>query len=149
MNKSELNYIFLKGLGKPTNVTKLNEAAAIELGAELLGEGIIFFVAVLTLTAEYYRQSKKASAEADAVEKRWSDVERSIRELEYTVERYNAEIRELNRLIYANQSNIKTIRNLWKPSVDENNSKTDNVQPKSDILQNSIQEAVDKITNKN
>lgn len=131
-------------------MTKLNEAAAIELGAELLGEGIIFFVAVLTLTAEYYRQSKKASAEADAVEKRWSDVERSIRELEYTVERYNAEIRELNRLIYANQSNIKTIRNLWKPSTtSENNLKTDTiVETKSDLLQNSIQETVDKITNK-
>jgi len=32
-------------LGRPVSVAKLNENMAIELGAELLGEGIIFTVA--------------------------------------------------------------------------------------------------------
>ena len=37
-------------LGKPREVKKLNEAMAIDLGAELLGEFIIFTVASVTLT---------------------------------------------------------------------------------------------------
>jgi len=32
-------------LGKPVNIPKLNEKMAIELGAELLGEAIIFTIA--------------------------------------------------------------------------------------------------------
>jgi len=32
-------------LGKPVNIPKLNENLAIDLGAELLGEGIIFTIA--------------------------------------------------------------------------------------------------------
>lgn len=36
-------------------VEKLNEKAAIELGAELLGESIIFVVAVVTITLEFTR----------------------------------------------------------------------------------------------
>lgn len=38
-------------LGKPVNIPKLNEALAIELGAELLGEGIIFVIAAGKLKA--------------------------------------------------------------------------------------------------
>lgn len=32
-------------LGKPVNIPKLNENMAIELGAELVGEGVIFTIA--------------------------------------------------------------------------------------------------------
>lgn len=86
---------------------KLNESTAIELGAELLGETIIFSVAVLTLALEYYRQSKKASAEAAQLEERWSQVENRIEELEFLTEKQRTEIRELTRLMYANQSKQK------------------------------------------
>ena len=42
----------LMNVGKPREVVKLNEAMAIDLGAELLGEFIIFFVASATLTGK-------------------------------------------------------------------------------------------------
>lgn len=107
-----------KGLGKPSNVNKLNETAAIELGAELLGESIIFIVAVLTLTAEYYRQSKKSAAEAVAIEERWLKLERKVQDLELIVEKHGAEIRSLTRLIHSSDYK-KTDRN----SPEESRSK--------------------------
>jgi len=45
----------LLNLGKPKEFTKLNEKMGIELGAELLGEFIIFGVAAITLFFEYNR----------------------------------------------------------------------------------------------
>ncbi|XP_027201459.2 optic atrophy 3 protein homolog [Dermatophagoides pteronyssinus] len=139
----------LLGLGKPSNVNKLNEAAAIELGAELLGEGIIFMVAVLTIAGEYYRQSKKASAEAAALEERWQRVENKILDLEFLVERHATEIRELNRMIHTNQSSIKRFASTLfsssssKPSKPTDNS--DNNEKNVDIMKSSIDDAVDKI----
>lgn len=46
-------------LGKPTKVAKLNETMAIELGASLLGEVIIFSIAGGCLIFEYNRQATK------------------------------------------------------------------------------------------
>ena len=43
-------------LGKPVNVPPLNEAMAIELGANLLGEAIIFIIGAGVLIFEYARQ---------------------------------------------------------------------------------------------
>ena len=96
-------------------MNKLNETAAIELGAELLGESIIFLVAVLTLSAEYYRQSKNSAAQAQVLEERWNNTERRIQELEFLTEKQRTEIRELTRLIHSNQSSIRSIR-LWSSS---------------------------------
>jgi PREDICTED: similar to ENSANGP00000017479 len=45
----------LLNINKPKQIQKLNEAEAIELGAELLGEFIIFGVAAMTITLEYMR----------------------------------------------------------------------------------------------
>lgn len=42
-------------LGRPTNVPQLNEAMAIELGANLLGEVIIFTIGAGLLIFEYVR----------------------------------------------------------------------------------------------
>lgn len=127
----------------------MNEAAAIELGAELLGEGIIFMVAVLTIAGEYYRQSKKASAEAAALEERWQRVENKILDLEFLVERHATEIRELNRMIHTNQSSIKRFASTLfsssssKPSKPTDNS--DDSEKNVDIVKSSIDDAVDKI----
>lgn len=43
-------------LGKPVNVPQLNEAMAIELGANMLGETIVFSIAAGILYFEYARQ---------------------------------------------------------------------------------------------
>lgn len=134
----------------------MNEAAAIELGAELLGEGIIFMVAVLTIAGEYYRQSKKAASEATALEERWQCVENKIRDLEFIVERHATEIRELNRMIYTNQSSIKQFTSKLffssplqrgKQNDDNNNNDSDSDSNGKipDVMKSSIDDAVDKI----
>ncbi|XP_001602569.1 putative OPA3-like protein CG13603 [Nasonia vitripennis] len=51
--------MYLMNLGKPTKVAKLNEQMAIELGASLMGEVIIFGVAGGCLVLEYNRQAAK------------------------------------------------------------------------------------------
>ena len=43
-------------LGKPVNIPQLNEAMAIELGANMLGETIVFSIAAGILYFEYARQ---------------------------------------------------------------------------------------------
>lgn len=42
-------------LGKPANIPKLNEAMAIELGANLLGECVIYVIGASLLVFEYVR----------------------------------------------------------------------------------------------
>lgn len=42
-------------LGKPANIPKLNEAMAIELGANLLGECVIYVIGAGLLIFEYVR----------------------------------------------------------------------------------------------
>ncbi|XP_011500931.1 PREDICTED: putative OPA3-like protein CG13603 [Ceratosolen solmsi marchali] len=51
--------MYLMNLGKPTKIAKLNEQMAIELGANLVGEVIIFSVAGGCLVLEYNRQVAK------------------------------------------------------------------------------------------
>ncbi|KAJ8672990.1 hypothetical protein QAD02_004251 [Eretmocerus hayati] len=51
--------MYVMNLGKPTKVAKLNEQMAIELGASLMGEVIIFSVAGGCLLFEYNRQAAK------------------------------------------------------------------------------------------
>ena len=56
----EVNFrLRLMGLGKAQSVEKLSDEMAIELGAEMLGEFIIFTVAAGTLLLEYQRSAKK------------------------------------------------------------------------------------------
>lgn len=51
--------MYIMNLGKPTKVAKLNETMAIELGASLMGELIIFGVAGGCVILEYNRQVAK------------------------------------------------------------------------------------------
>ena len=76
-------------LGKPKDVKKLDENAAIDLGADLLGEFIIFGVAAMTLTLEFMRQSRNAAKAAAEQEERWQTVEEKIQTLEQAVEKQN------------------------------------------------------------
>lgn len=61
----------LLNLGKPSAVKPLKEAEAIELGAELLGETLIFSVAAGGIVFEYARQSKNSKIEQDMKEDRY------------------------------------------------------------------------------
>ena len=72
-------------LGKPREVAKLDQNAAIELGADLLGEFIIFTVAAVTLTLEYMRQSRNSAKAAAELEERWNNVETKLKALDETI----------------------------------------------------------------
>lgn len=96
----------LLNLGKPSEVSKLNENMAIELGAELLGEAIIFCVAVFTITAEYVRSSRSEKAKLAATEERFQSLENNVEELKFIVEQQNAEIRHLNRVYFALEEKV-------------------------------------------
>lgn len=100
-------------LGKPAEVPKLNEAMAIELGAELLGEGIIFVVAAACLVAEYIRSSNKEYDKEARRETRFEELEQTVVNLELRLAQQDAKIRELNRMSYGMHTSIG---NLWSRS---------------------------------
>ncbi|KAK8762456.1 hypothetical protein V5799_026278 [Amblyomma americanum] len=85
-------------LGKPTEVPKLNEAMAIELGAELLGEMIIFGSAAATLIAEYLRQARNERQRENAKEEKQLCLECEVKDLRLRVEQQEAQIKHLTRL---------------------------------------------------
>lgn len=76
-------------LGKPKDVKKLDENAAIDLGADLLGEFFIFSIAATTITLEFMRQSRNAAKAAAELEERWDTVEEKIHNLEKAIEKQN------------------------------------------------------------
>jgi uncharacterized coiled-coil protein SlyX len=131
------------GLGKPTQVQKLNEAMAIELGAELLGETIIFLSAVGTIAAEYIRQSRKSAAEALAIEEKWNKVDNRIAELEFIADKQSTQIRELTQVLYAVQSSFNQLINDNKNLVVDRNT-TDS----KGLIGKAIVEVKDKLTGK-
>lgn len=95
-------------LGKPTEVVKLNETMAIELGADLLGEATIFMVAVFTLTAEYVRNSRNEKAKEAAKEERFRNLECDVDELKFVVAEQNAELLHLTRMYNALEDQLKS-----------------------------------------
>uniref|UniRef100_A0A1B6K9T9 OPA3-like protein CG13603 n=1 Tax=Graphocephala atropunctata TaxID=36148 RepID=A0A1B6K9T9_9HEMI len=91
--------MWVMNLGKPVNIPKLNEAMAIELGASLLGEAIIFLIAAGLLLAEYTRQVRKETAKEAARQEEMSNIQYTIQELYFQGERQETQIRELLRSI--------------------------------------------------
>ncbi|XP_066963766.1 optic atrophy 3 protein homolog isoform X5 [Macrobrachium rosenbergii] len=88
-------------------IPRLNEEAAIELGANLLGEGVIFGIAVAILAFEVGRQKekdrKKEEKEADFI----NGLENRINELTFANEELDTKIRELTRAVYATQHQMQ------------------------------------------
>lgn len=65
----------LLNLGSPKEVVKLNEQAAIDLGAELIGDLFMFSIGAAAVIAEYTRQSRKGAEEKNALESRLRQIE--------------------------------------------------------------------------
>ncbi|XP_071962892.1 optic atrophy 3 protein homolog [Antedon mediterranea] len=89
------------GLGNPKNVKPLPEEAAVELGAEMLGEGIVFSVAVGTIVFEYWRQSRKEEQKEDVQTEGIRSLNERVSELEILLEQQDARLREMNRIVVA------------------------------------------------
>lgn len=91
----------LLGLPKTKDVAKLNEETAVELGAEMLGEILVFFVGTGTIYFEYRRQAGKDAEKESVQNDKLEDLSHSVRELTRAVENQDAHIRELERLIHS------------------------------------------------
>ncbi|XP_022244850.1 putative OPA3-like protein CG13603 isoform X2 [Limulus polyphemus] len=135
-------------LGKPSEVPKLNENMAIDLGAELLGEAIIFFIAAASITAEYIRSSLKEKDKAVAKEEQFMNLENEINDLKFTVDKQEVEIRHLTRTYYAlqqKQSEDKQLENKSFSCTSENIVGSDESRG---ILQHAIDHAIESIKGK-
>lgn len=126
-------------LGKPREVQKLNQNAAIELGADLLGEFIIFGAAVVTIVAEYVRQANKSAKEAAELEARWNGVENRIGELEYLVNKQCNDIQELTKQLVVVNSG------LFSKASPHNTGKPETPVTQG-VISKAIEEAKDKFT---
>ncbi|CAO1425689.1 unnamed protein product [Diamesa tonsa] len=91
-------------LGKPTNIPQLTEAMAIDLGANLLGEFIIFAIGAGILVLEYQRQARKETLKEEMVLQEKYELVATLNELAFQVERQDTQIRELSRILAENDS---------------------------------------------
>ncbi|XP_074603143.1 uncharacterized protein LOC141856651 [Brevipalpus obovatus] len=106
--KRKVFHFASKERSKP--VEKLNEKAAIELGAELLGETIIFVIAVVTITLEFIRQQRKASKEAAIIEARWKETESKMCNLEENIKETSENFNRILELMKSqDQAKLKTL----------------------------------------
>ncbi|KAJ7304229.1 hypothetical protein JRQ81_011766 [Phrynocephalus forsythii] len=80
-------------------IKPLNEEAAAELGAELLGEAIVFGVGGLCIYLEYARQSANSKKKEDELNSTLVSLQEQISELSLTVETLDAQLRGVNRIL--------------------------------------------------
>lgn len=99
-------------LGKPTNVPVLNEAMAIDLGANLLGEIVIFTIGAGLLLLEYQRQVRKEATKEEMVIQEKLELQATINELIFQVQRQDTQIREMARVVADLES-----KSSWKPKI--------------------------------
>ncbi|XP_030759762.1 putative OPA3-like protein CG13603 [Sitophilus oryzae] len=101
--------MWILNLGKPVNIPVLNEAQAIELGANLLGEAIIFIIAAGILLSEYNRSSNKEAAKEQARIQELLDLRNDIKELYIQAEEERAQIRELFRKLGDQHTQLQSL----------------------------------------
>ncbi|KAG8321018.1 Optic atrophy 3 protein [Homalodisca vitripennis] len=112
--------LWVLNLGKPVKVPKLNEAMAIELGASLLGEFIIFLIAAGLLLAEYTRQTRKETAKEIARQEEIYKIQLTVKELNFQTERQDTQIRELLETISDLEKRVSKVPwNRNKPELPE------------------------------
>lgn len=93
--------MWILNLGKPVNIPVLSQEMAIELGANLLGETVIFVIGAGLLIVEYNRQSKKETAKEMKREEEMKHITSTITDLYFTVQRQQTQLREMERLIHS------------------------------------------------
>lgn len=98
----------LLNLGKPKEVVKLNEQAAIELGSDIIGEMVMFVIAAATVVFEYSRQTRKIAIEKANLESRLQQIEAS-----------NCDTLEKNAALERKLKDIEDLLKDSKPSSDK------------------------------
>jgi len=89
----------IMNLGRPVAVPKLNEQMAIELGANLLGETVIFVIGAGVLLLEYQRQARKETLKEEMTLQEKLELQALLNELAFQAERQDTQIRELTRIL--------------------------------------------------
>lgn len=72
---------------------------AVELGANLLGEFVIFAIGAGLLILEYARQSAKESFKEQTIIQEKMELQAMLNELAFQAERQDTQIREMSRII--------------------------------------------------
>ncbi|XP_010897187.2 optic atrophy 3 protein homolog [Esox lucius] len=82
-----------------STIKPLNEEAAAELGAELLGEAIIFIIGGGCMILEYSRQASNSKRKEEELNHTLSSLQAQIGEMALNTETLDARLREVNRLL--------------------------------------------------
>uniref|UniRef100_UPI00398F12AD optic atrophy 3 protein homolog n=1 Tax=Pristiophorus japonicus TaxID=55135 RepID=UPI00398F12AD len=82
-------------------VQPLSEDVAAELGAELLGEAVVFVVGGACILAEYLRQSSNTAKKEEDLSALLRSLEQQVTHLALSVEELDARVRENNRLVHS------------------------------------------------
>lgn len=80
-------------------IKPLNEDAAAELGAELLGEAIIFLIGGGCLVLEYSRQAANSRRKEEELKITINNLQVELGELALTTETLDGQLREVSRLL--------------------------------------------------
>lgn len=84
---------------RASTIKPLNEEAAAELGAELVGEAIIFVIGGGCMVLEYSRQAMNSRRKEDELNETITSLQTQLGELALTTETLDAQLREMNRLM--------------------------------------------------
>jgi len=82
-----------------STIKPLNEDAAAELGAELLGEAIIFVIGGGCMLLEYSRQATNARHKEEEQNKTITSLQTQLSEVTLATETLDAQLREMKRLL--------------------------------------------------
>ena len=104
--------MWILNLGKPVHVPPLNETMAIELGANLIGEGIIFVIAAGVVYLEYTRQARKDRVKEETRKDEIQRLNTILEDLYFQSEKQDAQIRELMRTVHDLQGRV--IHKPWR-----------------------------------
>lgn len=125
--------MYIMNLGKPTKVAKLNETMAIELGASLMGELIIFGVAGGCVILEYNRQVTKEAKKEEVRQMQLQKFTDDIQALYNTTLQQEARIHYLQTAIgeLAKHTKHKLPEPVLQQINNSNNSLKDNTKKNS------------------
>ena len=96
----------IMGLSGPDKVQPLSEQVAVDVGAELLGETLVFGVAAGLMYLEYNRGKRKEEIKEQEQNEKLSELQCQVRELELLVDTNAAQVRELTRLVHSKGSSV-------------------------------------------
>ncbi|KAF7665320.1 hypothetical protein LDENG_00147700 [Lucifuga dentata] len=90
-----------------STIKPLNEESAADLGAELLGEAVIFLVGGGCVLLEYSRQAANSRRKEEELNAIVTDLQTQLAELTLTTETLDAQLREINRRLISLPPAIK------------------------------------------